>query len=105
MAVLLRSAPAPRGQRFPDPPAPEAVRAACAEAALLVSAEPIRPRCPTAVAVDRFTVWRSGAQAIRLGASGVEVLSDRAARGDRPWVPPPPLPGRPEPLPLAPQAP
>jgi competence protein ComEC len=105
MAVLLRSAPAPRGQRFPDPPAPEAVRAACAEAALLVSAEPIRPRCPTAVAVDRFTVWRAGAQAIRLGASGVEVFSDRAARGDRPWVPPPPLPGRPEPLPLAPQAP
>ena len=105
LAVLLRSAPAPRGQRFPDPPAPETVRAACAEAALLVSAEPIRQRCATAAAVDRFTVWRTGAQAIRLGASGVDVLSDRAARGERPWVPPPPLPGRPEALPLAPQAP
>lgn len=105
-AVLLRSAPVPRGQRFPPPPAPEAVRAACkGAAALLVSAEPIRPRCPTATAVDRFTVWREGAQAIRLDASGVAVLSDRAARGDRPWVPPPPLPGRPDPLPLAPLAP
>lgn len=105
LAVLLRSAPAPRGQRFPDPPTPEAVRAACAEVALLVSAEPIRPRCTTAASVDRFTVWREGAQAIWLGVAGVEVLSDRAARGERPWVPPPPLPGRPEALPLAPQAP
>lgn len=105
LAVLLRSAPARRGQRFPDPPAPETVRAACAEAALLVSAEPIRPRCATGLAVDRFTVWREGAQAIRLGAGGVAVLSDRAARGERPWVPPPPLPGRPEALPLAPQGP
>ena len=105
LAMLLRSAPAPRGQRFPDPPAPETVRAACAEAALLVSAEPIRPRCAAAAFVDRFTVWREGAQAIRLGAAGVEVLSDRAARGERPWVPPPPLPGRPDTLPLAPQAP
>jgi competence protein ComEC len=105
LAMLLRSAPAPRGQRFPDPPTPEPVRAACAEAALLASAEPIRPRCATAMSVDRFTVWREGAQTIRLGATGVEVLSDRATRGARPWVPLPPLPGRPEALPLAPQAP
>jgi competence protein ComEC len=102
--VLLRSAPARRGQRWPDPPDPDLVREVCGQAMLLVSAEPIRPSCATSAAIDRFTVWREGAQAVRLGLGGAEILSDRAARGERPWVPPPPLPGRPDPLPLAPQA-
>lgn len=102
--VLLRSAPARRGQRWPDPPDPDLVREVCGQAALLVSAEPIRPRCATGASIDRFTVWREGAQAVRLGPGGATILSDRSARGERPWVPPPPLPGRPDPLPLAPQA-
>ena len=104
-AVLLRSAPVRRGQRFPDPPDPAVVRAACGTAALLVSAEPLRPRCGSGIAIDRFTVWREGAQAVALDGQGARVVSDRAARGDRPWVPPPPLPGRPDPLPMAPRAP
>ena len=104
-AVLLRSAPPRRGQRFPDPPDPAAVRAACGTAALLVSAEPLRPRCGSGVAIDRFTVWREGAQAVALGGQGARVVSDRAWRGERPWVPAPPLPGRPDPLPMAPRAP
>ncbi len=64
-------------------------------AALLISAEPIRLRCPVRVRwIDRFTVWREGAQAVWLTPSGVEVVSDRAVRGDRPWVLGPPLAGR-----------
>jgi competence protein ComEC len=104
-AVLLRSAPARRGQRFPDPPDPALVREACGRAALLVSAEPLRPRCSTAETVDRFTVWREGGQAIRLRADVARIVSDRAIRGARPWVPPPPMPGRPDPQPMAPRAP
>jgi competence protein ComEC len=64
----------------------------CGQAALLLSPEPIRGRCPNTVAIDRFTVWRDGPQAIWLGAEGATVLSDRAWRGARPWVPPPPQP-------------
>jgi competence protein ComEC len=103
--VLLRSAPARRGQRFPDPPDPALVRQACGGAALLVSAEPLRPRCATGQTVDRFTVWRDGAQAVRLRDGAVQVASDRATRGARPWVPPPPMPGRPDPQPMAPRMP
>ncbi|MFC7477074.1 ComEC/Rec2 family competence protein [Dankookia sp. GCM10030260] len=76
VAVLLRGAP----------PAE-----ACAGAALVVSAEPVRGRCAAQV-VDRFAVWRNGAHAIWLEPGGARVLSDRAARGTRPWVPPVPVP-------------
>ena len=70
-----------------SPPPP----AAC-DADLLVSQEPVRLRCEDSDPwiVDRFTVWRDGAQAIWLGKQGVRVVSDRDARGRRPWVPPPP---------------
>lgn len=100
-AVLLRTAPPRRGQRA-APPDAAALRSACGHAALLVAAEPIRPRCAGSDSIDRFTVWREGAQAARLGPGGVSVISDRAERGRRPWVPPPPLPGRADTLPLAP---
>jgi competence protein ComEC len=75
-AVLLRG----------DPPA-----GACAGAALVVSAEPVRGRCAARV-VDRFSVWRDGAHAVWLEPAGPRVLSDREARGARPWVPPQPQP-------------
>ena len=105
--ALLRSAPPPRaapGQiRRGTPPDAAALAEACGQVALLVASEPIRPRCPSGLSIDRFTVWRDGAQAVWLAEGAARVLSDRAARGLRPWVPPPPLPGRPEPLPLAPR--
>jgi competence protein ComEC len=64
-------------------------------AGLLISAEPIRLRCPELVTwIDRFTVWREGAQAVWLGASGAVVVSDRSVRGERPWVLGPPLAGK-----------
>ena len=76
----------------------------CAGVALLVSAEPVRGECPGSVALlDRFTVWRDGAHAVWLGSGPPRVLSDRADRGARPWVPPPPVPRRQVPnLPMAP---
>ena len=76
----------------------------CDGVALLVAAEPARGECPRGVdLLDRFTVWRDGAHAVWIEGAGVRVLSDRAARGDRPWVPPVPTPRRVAPnLPMAP---
>ncbi len=76
----------------------------CAGAVLVVSAEPARAVCPSVPRIDRFTVWRDGAQAVWLHDGAATVVSDRAYRGDRPWVPPAPLPSRPrttQPLALA----
>ena len=64
----------------------------CAEADVLVSAEPARRRCPSLTLVDRFTVWRQGAAAVWLEPGGVRLLTDREHRGVRPWVPPEPRP-------------
>jgi competence protein ComEC len=74
----------------------------CGRAALLVSAEPIRFRCRDSVVIDRFSVWRDGAHAAWLGADGPRIVSDRAWRGARPWVPPPPRPRGREEAPPAP---
>ncbi len=75
----------------------------CAGVDLLVSAEPARGECPAGVPyVDRFSVWRDGAIAIWLTEAGPRIVSDRAYRGDRPWVPGPPTPRRSVPnLPMA----
>ena len=68
--------------------------AGCGEAGVIVSAEPARGLCPRPwpALVDRFTVWRYGATAIWLDGTRARVLTDRAYRGVRPWVPPPPVP-------------
>ena len=86
-AILLRGAP------------PEE---ACGRAAVVVSAEPVRGRCAGSAVVDRFAVWRHGPHAVWLGRDGARVVSDRAWRGARPWVPPPPTPRGREELPAAP---
>jgi competence protein ComEC len=74
-----------RGAAHPD---------GCREAAVIVSAEPARGLCPRPwpALVDRFTVWRYGATAIWLDGRRARILTDRAYRGERPWVPPPPTP-------------
>ena len=76
----------------------------CTGVALLVSAEPARGECPGAVPyLDRFSVWRDGAHAVWLTPTGPRILSDRADRGARPWVPGLPTPRRSVPnLPMAP---
>ena len=67
----------------------------CRSVGIVVSAEPARGLCPRPwpALVDRFTVWRQGAAAIWLQPHGrARVLTDREARGTRPWVSPPPEP-------------
>jgi competence protein ComEC len=66
----------------------------CSQASVIVSAEPARGLCPHPwpALVDRFTVWRDGAAAIWLDAHRARIVTDRAYRGERPWVPPPPSP-------------
>jgi len=66
--------------------------AQCGAVAVIISAEPIRQRCRQSLLIDRFSVWRDGPHAVWLSPTGVQVISDRAWRGLRPWVPPPPLP-------------
>lgn len=87
-AMLLQAPKVKRGENAP----PVLAAHVCGEAALLVSAEPIRGRCPGVAVVDRFSVWRDGAHAVWLERDKVRVVSDRALRGARPWVPPPPRP-------------
>jgi competence protein ComEC len=87
--LLLRPVPPPRGQRA----APDSRRGphpACGTAPIILSPEPLRGDCPGSVVVDRFSVWRDGAHAVWLDPP--RVVSDRAWRGDRPWVPPRPVP-------------
>jgi competence protein ComEC len=69
-------------------------QADCRDVSVILSAEPARGLCPRPwpKLVDRFTVWRDGATAIWLDPHGARVLTDRAERGARPWVPPPPQP-------------
>jgi competence protein ComEC len=65
------------------------VPGACA-ADLRASLDPIRTTCPGGLRIGRFDLWRDGAYAAWLDPGGVRVVSDRSARGARPWVPPPP---------------
>ncbi len=87
--ILLRPPVPPRGQRAPFERGPHP---ACGRASVIVSPEPLRGGCAGSAVVDRFAVWRDGAHAVWLDRSGARVVSDRAWRGDRPWVPPRPLP-------------
>ncbi len=61
----------------------------CGRVAVVISAEPVRARCAGSAVIDRFSVWRDGAHAVWLGSPPI-VLSDRAWRGERPWVAPVP---------------
>ena len=92
VAALIRPVRPARGQARAQPerlPAPEGV---CGTVAVVIAPEPLRGRCPGSLVVDRFSVWRDGAHAVWLEPGGPRVLSDRAERGDRPWVPPRPVP-------------
>ncbi|HZF76590.1 MAG TPA: ComEC/Rec2 family competence protein [Acetobacteraceae bacterium] len=91
-----------RQGRRGDAPDPGMRATACAPGNLVVSVEPLREQCGGNRVIDRFSVWRDGAHAAWLGPGGAVVVSDRSWRGARPWVPPPPMPGRPDPAPMAP---
>jgi competence protein ComEC len=88
VAVLVREGAGGTDRR-------EAIEAACdGRAAVVVAAEPLRARCRGVAAIDRFDVWRNGPHAVWLAGAGqaARVVSDRAWRGERPWVPPVPRP-------------
>jgi competence protein ComEC len=72
----------------------EVSRADCTGVGVIVSLEPARHLCPRPwpALVDRFTVWKFGSAAVWIDGDRVRVLTDRAERGDRPWVPPMPKP-------------
>ena len=74
--VLLRESKRP-------PPALD-----CGGLALIVSPMPAHA-CREDPRIDRFTVWREGAQAVWIGRAGVRIISDQRARGWRPWIPVP----------------
>jgi len=80
---LLQASPTARPAILVRGPASEAL----CNATLLISAEPIRLSCaPRIPWIDRFSVWRDGAHAVWLRPNGTTILSDRASRGERPWV-------------------
>ncbi|CAI9121100.1 ComEC/Rec2 family competence protein [Brytella acorum] len=91
--VLMR--PQDRSDGFDVPP-----EAFCREASLFVTQSPAREACPGLPFIDRFSVWRDGAFAAYAGPHGWKLVSDRAWRGDRFWVPAPGSRGVPN-LPMA----
>jgi competence protein ComEC len=102
LAMLRHTPPPPRGRAAGRRATPAPAGAPCGAAEIIHSPEPVRGRCEGSVVIDRFSVWRDGAHAVWLTAAAPVVLSDRAARGDRPWVPPRPMPRwTPDNLPLA----
>ncbi len=60
----------------------------CARAAVIVSLDAARGRCPGPALVDRVTARMQGAVAIWLQPGGARIMLDRTLRGARPWVPP-----------------
>ena len=88
--LLLREQARGRASRVVTGPAASSLAGIdCGQVALLLSAAPIRGICRDRPRIDRFTVWREGAQAIWIGSSGVSIRSDRDVRGLRPWIPVP----------------
>lgn len=71
--------------------APAIAATECAGLALLLSPAPARGSCRGRPLIDRFTVWREGAQAVWIGSAGLRIRSDRGDRGLRPWIP---IPGK-----------
>ena len=60
----------------------------CRKADILLSAVPVRRRCPSAaLVVDRFDLWREGGHAIWFTAEGFKVKTVAEMRGPRPWAP------------------
>ncbi len=66
---------------------PRALFDDCRNADIIVSAVPVRRRCPSATRViDKFDLWLNGAHAVWLSDGGVRVKSVNDLRGSRPWV-------------------
>ncbi|WP_349934517.1 ComEC/Rec2 family competence protein [Acetobacter sp. A11-2] len=74
----------------------------CTGADVVISTAPLRASCLNVpIRLDRFSAWENGAEEVFLHKSGNVVRTDRAWRGQRPWVLKPGGHGMPV-LPLAP---
>ncbi|MEQ9641774.1 MAG: ComEC/Rec2 family competence protein [Alphaproteobacteria bacterium] len=58
----------------------------CAAVPVIISAEPVRIRCPADVVIDRFDVWRHGPHALYRDGAGWRVETVSGSLGERPWV-------------------
>ncbi len=66
----------------------EALLEDCLHATVILSAVPVKGRCPQPrTVIDRFALWRDGGHAVWLSPGGVASESVRDWRGARPWVP------------------
>jgi competence protein ComEC len=60
----------------------------CRRADIVLSAVPVRRRCPSArLVIDRFDLWREGAHAVWLDGTALTVRTAAELRGNRPWSP------------------
>ena len=58
----------------------------CGAADIVISATPVRQKCPSAIAVvDKFDLWRNGAHSIYLTDQGVITDNVMQRHGVRPW--------------------
>jgi competence protein ComEC len=59
----------------------------CRLATVVVSLQPLRGRCPSALRkIDRFDLWRAGTHAIYLTPKTIRIETVRDAQGERPWT-------------------
>jgi competence protein ComEC len=59
----------------------------CPMADVLIAQYPLRKQCKGVVAtIDRFDLWRNGAQALRITDAGVVIETAKGIQGDRPWA-------------------
>ena len=59
----------------------------CANIDILIADFPLRGRCRNVpLHLDRFDVWRSGAQGVFIEGQGLRVETARGGQGARPWV-------------------
>lgn len=59
----------------------------CAGIDILIADFPLRGACRSVpTRIDRFDLWRSGAHAIRIAGTQIDVTNARSQQGQRPWV-------------------
>lgn len=76
-----------KGQRIALLRSPRAIEEECRWAGMLIAPFPVRKTdCPLPYIIDRFSVWREGAQSLYVTHNGIERYSVEAERGVRPWT-------------------
>jgi competence protein ComEC len=65
---------------------PRALEEDCHRADVIVSAVPVRGRCPSArLVIDRFDLWWRGGHAVRFDSNGINFEAVVDVQGERPW--------------------